>query len=61
MKIYFAASIRGGRDDKEIYQAILGMLQQHGTVLTEHVANGDITHFGESNLSDEQIFLRDVS
>ena len=37
MKIYFAGSIRGGRDDAEIYSQIIEFLQGYGQVLTEHV------------------------
>jgi len=36
MKIYFAASISGGRGDQAIYQQIIELLKQHGEVLTEH-------------------------
>ena len=36
MTIYFAASISGGRGDQAIYEQIIEMLKQHGTVLTEH-------------------------
>lgn len=39
-KIYFAASIRGGRGDAPLYYRIVTILKKYGTVLTEHV--GDI-------------------
>lgn len=39
MKIYFAGSIRAGRGDADLYQQIIGFLQIHGPVLTEHVGN----------------------
>lgn len=29
MKIYFAGSIRGGRDDKELYLEIIGLLGKY--------------------------------
>jgi len=35
MKIYFAGSIRGGRDDKELYLQLIKHLAKHGQVLTE--------------------------
>ena len=41
MKIYFAASIRGGRDDAGFYAEMINLLKPYGTVLTEHF--GDIT------------------
>jgi nucleoside 2-deoxyribosyltransferase len=59
MQIYFAASIRGGRDDLAIYQQIIRELQQYGTVLTEHIGATDLTAAGEKNLTDIQIFKRD--
>ncbi|XP_077998639.1 5-hydroxymethyl-dUMP N-hydrolase-like [Glandiceps talaboti] len=36
-KIYFCGSIRGGRQDVELYARIIKQLQSYGTVLTEHV------------------------
>ncbi len=39
MKIYFAGSIRGGRDDAEIYSGIIELLKRYGDVLTEHVGD----------------------
>ncbi|XP_050982807.1 2'-deoxynucleoside 5'-phosphate N-hydrolase 1 isoform X1 [Labeo rohita] len=38
MNIYFCGSIRGGRQDVNIYQRIVKKLQQYGKVLTEHVS-----------------------
>ena len=60
IKIYFAGSIRGGRDDKNIYRQMISKLEQYGTVLTEHVGNVDLTEFGEDNPNDEWIFTRDM-
>jgi hypothetical protein len=36
MKIYFAGSIRGGRDDVPTYKAIIDHLKVKHQVLTEH-------------------------
>ena len=55
MKIYFAGSIRGGRDDAAIYLELVEELARHGEVLTEHVAT-----IGEEDLSDDQIYARDL-
>jgi len=60
MKIYFAASIRGGRDDQEIYFSIIAELQKYGTVLTEHFGNKELTSYGETKLPDNEIFERDM-
>ena len=59
MKIYFAGSIRGGREDSEIYLQIVSLLKRYGTVLTEHVGNVDLSVAGEE-LSDQQIHDRDL-
>ena len=59
MIIYFAASIRGGRDDQAIYEQIIGLLRQHGTVLTEHLGSAIVTDAGEA-LSDRFIHDRDL-
>ena len=59
MKIYFAGSIRGGREDSDIYLQIVSLLRRYGTVLTEHVADADLSVAGEQ-LSDQQIYERDL-
>ncbi len=59
MKIYFAGSIHGGRGDVEWYHKMIGYLAKHGTVLTEHLGNPNITSNGE-NLPPKHIFQRDV-
>jgi nucleoside 2-deoxyribosyltransferase len=61
MKIYFAGSIRGGRDDAKLYQQIIARLSAYGEVLTEHVGSGGITSTGEKDLDDEVIFERDMA
>jgi len=60
MKIYFAGSIRGGRDFAVDYEQIVARLGAHGAVLTEHVADQNLSDHGET-LSDEQIFQRDIN
>ena len=60
MKIYFAGSIRGGRNDAEIYSQIIEFLKRYGKVLTEHVGKKDLNSMGESALSDKQIHDRDI-
>ncbi|MDD5290164.1 MAG: nucleoside 2-deoxyribosyltransferase [Patescibacteria group bacterium] len=59
MKIYFAASIRGGRDDVELYQKIIEYLKKYGEVLTEHVGDKKLAIAGEGGLTDRQIHARD--
>ena len=61
MKIYFAGSIRGGRDDKDLYAQIIQKLESYGTVLTEHIGDSELTTFGEQNSSDIEIYERDMN
>lgn len=61
MKIYFAGSIRGGRDDADLYCQIIKHLQQYGEVLTEHVGDKSLTVFGEDGKTDEYIHKRDMN
>lgn len=61
MKIYFAGSIRGGRDDSDIYNKLIDYLKKYGHVLTEHVGSKDLTERGEEDEpSDESIYSRDM-
>lgn len=60
MNIYFAGSIRGGRDDQEIYFGVINLLSQFGTVLTEHVGEKNLGSIGEKDKTDEFIYLRDM-
>ncbi|HRY82084.1 MAG TPA: nucleoside 2-deoxyribosyltransferase [Candidatus Moranbacteria bacterium] len=59
IKIYFAGSIRGGRNDVNIYKKIIKHLQLLGKVLTEHV--GQVTARGEVGKSDKYIYRRDLN
>lgn len=60
MKIYFAGSIRGGRQDSAIYQEIIQELGRFGQVLTEHIGQANLSNQGES-LPFSQIFQRDLA
>ena len=57
--IYFAGSIRGGRNDAQRYQAIVTYLKNFGEVLTEHVGDDDLLK-QENTMSDKEIHDRDV-
>ncbi len=58
MKIYFAASIRGGRQDAEIYAKLVEHLKNYGEVLTEHVGDNTLTEMGQ-DAPAKIIFQRD--
>ncbi len=60
MHIYFAGSIRGGRDDAELYAELVEELQEYGTVLTEHVGDEDLSDKGQEEASDRAIYEKDV-
>ena len=59
MKIYFAASIRGGRNDWQSYLEIVTQLREYGEVLTEHVGDVELSAAGE-DISDRDIHDRDL-
>lgn len=61
MKIYFAASISGGRNDQGLYRQLIDMMKQMGhQVLTEHIGNPNISKNGETELSPQEIRDRDI-
>jgi len=59
MKIYFAGSIRGGRDDVKLYSKIIVYLKNYGQVLTEHIGKSNLKEIGEKG-SDREIHNRDM-
>jgi 2'-deoxynucleoside 5'-phosphate N-hydrolase len=59
-KLYFAGSIRGGRDDWSLYFEIIRQLGAFGTVLTEHVGGSGLDALGEEG-SDREIHDRDIA
>lgn len=61
MKIYFAGSIRGGRDDMALYARIIALLKNYGQVLTEHLGDQKLSSYGESHMTDQEIYERDVA
>lgn len=60
MKIYFAGSIRGGREDQALYLEIVKLLREYGEVLTEHIGDEDLSAAGET-LDDRAISDRDLA
>ena len=60
MKIYFAGSIRGGREDAALYQQIIEYLKTFGEVLTEHIGDPKLTDFGDDGPTDNYIHDRDL-
>ena len=60
MKIYFAGSIRGGRDDAVLYAKIISFLNEKHCVLTEHVGAASLSAMGEEGKTDREIYLQDT-
>ncbi|MCY1721057.1 nucleoside 2-deoxyribosyltransferase [Prolixibacteraceae bacterium Z1-6] len=60
MKIYFAGSIRGGREDAALYFQIIEFLKSYGEVLTEHVGDPALTNVGDDGPTDKFIHDRDL-
>lgn len=60
-RIYFAGSIRGGRDDASLYRRIISLLAEYGEVLTEHIGDAGLTPTGEVGLTDVVIYERDMA
>jgi len=60
MKIYFAGSIRGGREDAALYLQLIEILRNYGEVLTEHVGDPLLTSLGDDGSTDRFIHDRDL-
>lgn len=58
-KIYFAGSIRGGRDDAELYKDLIAHINETDVVLTEHIGNLSISVL-ENEHRDKQIYNQDT-
>lgn len=54
-KIYFAGSIRGGRNDAELYKQIIEFIQREHIVLTEHV--GDLSLSKTEGMKDRDVAI----
>ena len=59
-EIYFSGSIRGGRQDVEIYFQLIDHLKKYGAVLTEQIGEKGLPVLGEDNLTDPYIHDRDM-
>ena len=50
LSVYFAASIRGGRQEIDSYKQLIKHLSKHGSVLTEHIALPSTFEDGQSDI-----------
>ncbi len=60
MNIFFTGSIRGGRAHLPEYAFIVKTLEQFGTVHSKHVHDETLSHYGETGLSAQEIFEREI-
>ena len=59
-KVYFAGSIRGGRDDAQLYTELISYIKsKNAVVLTEHIGDNNLLK-QEKKLTDKEIYLRDM-
>jgi hypothetical protein len=61
MKIFFSASVKGGRTNQSKFEVIVRELQRYGEVYSSHVADPEISHYGETGLSAQEILTRELS
>ena len=60
-KVYFAGSIRGGRDDAQYYKDLISYIKsKNAIVLTEHVGDLNLLK-NEKKLTYKEIYLRDIN
>ena len=60
MKIYFAGSVRGGREKRKEFEEIISKLKEFGKVLTEHISDPEIEKF-EYHQTDREIYDQDIN
>jgi nucleoside 2-deoxyribosyltransferase len=58
-KVYFCGSIKGGRQDRKIYEELIVHISKYAKVLTEHIADPSVGI--DQHLSDKEIHDRDIS
>ena len=61
MNLFFSASIRGGREDVQLYADLIDHLNTHGDVLTEHLGEQDVEAKEQAQgLTDADIYEQDI-
>lgn len=60
-KVYFAGSIRGGRDYANLYQRMIQHILKTDKVLTEHIGCKDINLFEKDRIADSDIYFQDTA
>ena len=60
-KIYFAGSIRGGRDFAHLYRKIIERIQANDICLTEHIGQADLNLKEQGRTNDAKIYNQDTA
>ncbi len=60
-KVYFAGSIRGGRDDAELYKRTIDFINETDTVLTEQVGDLKRSLLEQGRNKDAAIYEQDTA
>lgn len=60
-KVYFAGSIRGGRDDAALYAELIAHINVTDNVLTEHIGSSTINLLEQGRDRDAYIYDRDTA
>lgn len=60
-KIYFAGSIRGGRNDQKLYSEIIEEIKKTDTVLTEHIGVSTINVHENEKTQEQEIYNQDTA
>lgn len=60
-KVYFAGSIRGGREDAQLYHEVIAHIKETDTVLTEHVGSVVNSVFGSGSDYDRRVYEQDTA
>lgn len=59
-KVYFAGSIRGGRNDASLYKRIIDYIKKTDIVLTEHIGDLSIRTYENEENRDVDIYTQDT-
>lgn len=60
-KVYFAASIRGGRADAALYRRMIARIKETDEVLTEHVGSLELSLLEGGRDADAAIYAQDTA
>lgn len=60
-KIYFAGSIRGGRDFAHLFRKIIERIQANNICLTEHIGQADLNLKEQGRTNDAKIYNQDTA